>query len=191
MPPPIFTACFSSIRSPGVVLRVSRTCAPVPSISFTYLSVMVAMPLMRCMILSIRRSVCNRERTLPDTTKAMSPFFTREPSSKKTSICIVGSKRLNTLRAMSTPANIPSSLMRRWLLPIASSGMQQSVVWSPSPMSSAKARSIRASSSSFTDNMLFRFDLFPVVYFHQFAVALGQQITWRNGCIVLTRKGLS
>ncbi len=34
-PPPAATACFSSARRPGVVLRVSRTAAPVPSTAST------------------------------------------------------------------------------------------------------------------------------------------------------------
>ena len=34
------------------------------------------MPLMRCMMLSIRRSVCSSERTLPVTMKATSPGLT-------------------------------------------------------------------------------------------------------------------
>ena len=56
-PPPIFTAIFSIIRIPGVVLRVSRTRVLVPSNFFTYLWVIVAMPLIRCMMFSIKRSV--------------------------------------------------------------------------------------------------------------------------------------
>ena len=152
-PPPIFTACFSSIRMPGVVLRVSSTRVPVPFSRCTYLSVIVAMPLMRCMMFSIRRSVCNSERTLPVTIMAMSPFFTRLPSPMSTSTCISGSKRRNTSLAISTPARIPSSLMSRCDLPIASSGIQHKVVWSPSPISSANDRSISLSTSSSTLNI--------------------------------------
>ena len=46
--------------------------------------------------------------------------------------------------AMATPANTPSSFTINWLLPISVAGMQQSVVWSPSPMSSAKANRINS-----------------------------------------------
>ncbi len=106
------------------------------------------------MMLSIRRSVCRRERTLPVTIIATSPFFTLEPSPINTSTCMVGSKRANTFLATSTPASIPSSLISNLLFPIASSGIQQRVVWSPSPISSAKERSISLSSNSSTDNIL-------------------------------------
>jgi signal peptidase II len=47
---------------------------------FTYLAVMVAMPLIRCIILSIKRSVWSKERVLPSTIIAMSPFLTWVPS---------------------------------------------------------------------------------------------------------------
>ena len=152
-PPPIFTACFSSIRMPGVVLRVSSTRVWVPFNRSTYLSVIVAIPLMRCMMLSMSRSVCSSERTRPLTIMAMSPFFTRVPSCMSTSTCISGSKRRNTSLAISTPARIPSSLMSRCDFPIASSGMQQRVVWSPSPISSANDKSISLSTSSSTLNI--------------------------------------
>ena len=56
-PPPIFTAIFSRMRIPGVVLRVSSTRVFVPSNTFAYLRVMVAMPLIRCITFNIRRSV--------------------------------------------------------------------------------------------------------------------------------------
>ena len=152
IPPPIFTASFSSIRIPGVVLRVSSTRVLVPaSISACwYLWVIVAMPLMRCIMLSIRRSVCNRLCTLPLTIIATSPFFTSAPSFISTSTSSVGSKRRNTSLATSMPASMPSSFTSRRLLPIASAGMQLSVVWSPSPISSAKLRSMSLSVSSFT-----------------------------------------
>ena len=105
---------------------------------------------MRCMMLSIRRLVCKSERTLPVTIIGTSPGFTWSPSFINVSTCISGSKRWNTSRAMRRPARMPSSLISNFDLPIASSGMQQRVVWSPSPMSSEKARSIRRSLSSST-----------------------------------------
>ena len=43
-PPPAATAAFSSARSPGVVLRVSRMRAPVPATASTKRAVRVAMP---------------------------------------------------------------------------------------------------------------------------------------------------
>ena len=156
-PPPIFTACFSSIRIPGVVLRVSSTRVWVPSRRSTYLEVIVAIPLILCMILSMSRSVWSSERTLPVTIIATSPFFTFVPSPISTSTCIVGSKRWNTSFAISTPARIPSSLISSFDLPIASSGIQQRVVWSPSPMSSANDRSISLSTNSSTFSIIYFF----------------------------------
>ena len=44
VPPPAATAAFSSARSPGVVLRVSRIRAPVPATASTYRAVSVAIP---------------------------------------------------------------------------------------------------------------------------------------------------
>ena len=51
------TLYFSSTRRPGVVLRVSSTRVCNPESSFTYLRVVVATPLMRCITLSIKRSI--------------------------------------------------------------------------------------------------------------------------------------
>ena len=149
-PPPIFTAIFSRIRIPGVVLRVSSTRVLVPSSFFTYLLVMVAIPLMRCMIFSIKRSVCNNDWILPSTIMATSPGFTQVPSSMNTSTFMVGSKRWNTILAISIPAKIPSSLISNFDLPIASAGILDKVVWSPSPISSANDKSISLSIKSFT-----------------------------------------
>ena len=146
-PPPMRTASFSIIRKPGVVLRVSRTRVFVPSSALTYLRVVVAMPLIRCMTFSIKRSVCKSDCTLPSTSKAMSPFFTSAPSWIKTVIFSSGSKVWKIRSAISTPARTPSSLIKRWLFPISVGGMQHKVVWSPSPMSSAKARRIRSAIS--------------------------------------------
>ena len=148
IPPPILTASFSSIRIPGVVLRVSSTFAFKPFSSAAYLAVIVAMPLIRCIMLSISLSVCNNERTFPSTSKTMSPGFTCAPSLMNTVTFNAGSNFLNTFKAISTPASTPSSFINRCCLPISSSGMQQSVVWSPSPISSAKAKSSRPSISS-------------------------------------------
>ena len=47
MPPPQATACFSSARQPGVVLRVSRSFAFVPLMASAYRLVRVAIPLSR------------------------------------------------------------------------------------------------------------------------------------------------
>ena len=47
-PPPHRTAYFSRKRQPGVVLRVSKIAARVPSTAATYRAVKVAIPLNRC-----------------------------------------------------------------------------------------------------------------------------------------------
>ncbi len=120
------------------------------------------------MMFSIRRSVCSRERTRPVTIMAMSPFFTRVPSCMSTSTCMSGSKRRNTSLATSTPARMPSSLMSRWLLPIASSGIQHKVVWSPSPISSANDRSMSLSTNSSTLNIS---RTFTVLRFHYLTIS--------------------
>ena len=66
-----FYRLFSSSRNPGVVLRASvHVC--VLSSNFTYSAVRVAMPLIRCIMLSISRSVCS-DCMRPSTTNAMSP----------------------------------------------------------------------------------------------------------------------
>ena len=44
MPPPMRTAYFSNVRSPGVVLRVSRTLQGKSFTASTYLRVSVAVP---------------------------------------------------------------------------------------------------------------------------------------------------
>ena len=145
-PPPISTASFSSIRSPGVVLRVSSIRVRVPSSSFTYSRVRVAIPLIRCIMLSIRRSVCSNDRTLPTTSKAMSLGFTSSPSCI---YCVMRSSLSNisnTFLATSMPAIMPVSLTISLERPMASAGIQQSVVWSPSPISSANQCFISCSS---------------------------------------------
>ena len=146
-PPPILTASFSTIRRPGVVLRVSNTRVFVPSRALTYLRVVVAIPLMRCMTLSIKRSVCNKDCTFPSTTKSISPFFTSAPSWMNVVIFSSGSNVWKIRSAISTPANTPSSFTISWLFPISVAGMQHKVVWSPSPISSANARRISSAIS--------------------------------------------
>ena len=109
-PPPILTASFSTIRRPGVVLRVSNTRVFVPSRALTYLRVVVAIPLMRCMTLSIKRSVCNKDCTFPSTTKAISPFFTSAPSWMNVVIFRSGS---NVWKIRWSPSPISSANARR------------------------------------------------------------------------------
>ena len=65
-PPPAATAAFSSARSPGVVLRVSRMRAPLPSTSRTKRAVSVATPERWPSRLSATRSPASRARAAPD-----------------------------------------------------------------------------------------------------------------------------
>src|SRR3712207_6114508 len=111
---------------------------------------MVAIPLIRCITFSIRRSVWSNDCTLPSTIIATSPGFTSAPSLINTSTFIVGSKRLKISFATSIPASTPASFINSFDFPISVSGMHESVVWSPSPISSAKARSISLSINSFS-----------------------------------------
>ncbi len=89
----------------------------------------------------------------------MSPFLTSVPSLSITVIFIVGSTLCSTFSAMSTPASIPSSFIMSRERPMASAGIVESVVWSPSPRSSANAR-LRRSSISSSVVFIFRFYMF-------------------------------
>ena len=79
-PPPQTTACRSSARSPGVVLRVSTTRAFVPRTAATYRAVSVAMPLIRCTRLSATRSAWSTDRAGPETDASTSPAGKVAPS---------------------------------------------------------------------------------------------------------------
>ena len=70
VPPPAATAAFSSARSPGVVLRVSRTRAPLPSTARTKRAVSVATPDRCPSRLSAVRSPASSARAGPETRAA-------------------------------------------------------------------------------------------------------------------------
>ena len=127
----------------------------VPSSSFTYSAVRVATPLIRCIMLSIKRSVCKSDCIFPSTTNATSPTLTLSPSCKN---CVIFNSESNVAKmrfATSTPAKIPFSLIISCDFPIAVSGMQESVVWSPSPISSANQSFMSSSKLSIIAKKLF------------------------------------
>ena len=108
-PPPHRTAYFSSARSPGIVLRVSRTCAPVPSIASTQRRVRVATPDRWPSRFRAVRSAVSRSRIGPVTVASTSPGVTRAPSalpySTRSRPCPTVSK---TYAATGNPATTPS-----------------------------------------------------------------------------------
>ena len=79
-PPPQRTAYFSSARSPGVVLRVSRISAPVPSIASTKRRVSVAIPDRRPRRLSAVRSPVRTARVRPEMRASSAGCSKRSPS---------------------------------------------------------------------------------------------------------------
>ena len=76
-PPPQRTAYFSSARRPGVVLRVSRTAAPVPSTASAQRRVSVAMPDSRHSRFSAVRSPVSSPRVAAVSDSSTSPRPTR------------------------------------------------------------------------------------------------------------------
>jgi len=71
--PPAATAAFSSARSPGVVLRVSSTLAPVPCTAFAARAAIVATPDRCARKFSAVRSPVNSARALPCTASTGPP----------------------------------------------------------------------------------------------------------------------
>ena len=80
LPPPHRTACFSSSRRPGSVLRESRTTAPVPATAATQRAVTVAMPDRWQRKFSAVRSAVSSPRTGPRRTIAGRPAASPLPS---------------------------------------------------------------------------------------------------------------
>ena len=79
-PPPQRTAYFSSARRPGVVLRVSRISAPVPSTASTKRRVSVAIPDRRPRRLSAVRSPVRTARVRPEMRASSVGCSKRSPS---------------------------------------------------------------------------------------------------------------
>ena len=147
VPPPQRTAYFSRARSPGVVLRVSRTIAPVPSRASAQRRVCVAMPESRLSRFSRVRSPTSMARVEPRRTARTSPRRTRSPSSWRgsTSTSADPSRSVtarNTTVASGSPATTPSSRATTCAVLRWAAGMVAAVVTSrpgKPPRSSSRA----------------------------------------------------
>ena len=150
-PPPIRTASFSRIRIPGVVLRVSNTWVRVPSNALTYLRVVVAVgsgSLQRFDILAGCRS--NAAHALHDVQHQ--PFRLQQrlhlPFDNERDVpllhfrTVVDEHRHLQFRVERVKDTFSHFHARQYA--VFFDDMQQSVVWSPSPISSAKARRIKS-----------------------------------------------
>ena len=137
-PPPQRTAYFSRARSPGVVLRVSRTLAFVPSSASAQARVAVAMPERRHRMLSALRSPVSRSRVRVVTDSSFWPASTRSPSStcRSTSNASVQTTD-STASAIRSPATVPASRAVKSPVATASSGTVATVVTSTPPSRSS------------------------------------------------------
>ena len=123
-PPPHRTAYFSSARQPGVVLRVSRIAAFVPSTSATNRAVRVAIPLSRWRKFKAVRSQARSERIEPETRAISRPGSTpgrrpREPSPGWNP----SSKRAASMATTGSPATTPSDRLTSRADPLALAGI--------------------------------------------------------------------
>src|SRR5437773_7783134 len=142
-PPPTSTAYFSRKRSSGVVLRVSRMRARVPSTASTKRRVRVATPHVCWRKLRATRSAVRRARARPVTEPRTVPGKKRSPSRASGSQRAAGSSAWNAARATSMPATISSCFATRSPQARALSGTVTSVVRSPRPRSSSSAARTR------------------------------------------------
>src|SRR5256885_6501768 len=147
LPPPARTAYFSSCRQPGVVLRVSRILAPVPSIAATNCAVSDAIPDRRWRKLSATRSAESSARALPLTKRIDDPGDTRIPSSASIRMATLGSSRRNALSANATPQTMPFSRATSDARARRSETTVAIVVRSSNAPSSSRAPRTRASSA--------------------------------------------
>ena len=106
------------------------------------------MPLILCIQLSTNLSQVSMVCTLACTSKAFSPNTITSPSFLYAINSELGSTCLNIFSAITTPAKMPSCFIFKTALPFASGFIQLSVLWSPSPISSCKACTIKCSSCS-------------------------------------------
>src|SRR5207245_8171396 len=146
--PPISTVYFARKRSSGVVLRVSRMRARVPSTASTKRRVRVATPHVRWRKLRATRSAVRRARARPVTEPRTVPGKKRSPSRASGSQRTAGSSAWNAARATSMPATISSCFATRSPQARALSGTVTSVVRSPRPRSSSSAARTRARTRS-------------------------------------------
>lgn len=149
-PPPQRTAYFSMARRPGVVLRVSRTLAPVPSSTSAQARVAVAMPESRHSRLSAPRSPVSRSRVRVVTVSSFWPGATRSPSSTCRSTANSSVQTMDrTASAMRRPATTPASRAVKSPVATASSATVATVVTS-TPPSRSSAMATCATSSTWT-----------------------------------------
>ena len=130
-PPPARTACFSSARSPGVVLRVSHTAAPVPAMVVQKAAVTVAMPERCWRKLSATRSAARIERTAPETSITWLGGTTWSPSAPPSSMARSGSTAQKACAATSAPHRVSGSRARMRARPLRAGLTTASVVRSP------------------------------------------------------------
>ena len=139
VPLPVRTAYFCASRSPGMVLRVSRIFARVPSTARTNIRVRVATPESSCRKLRPVRSAVSIARALPSSSQSELPATISSPSLRCQKISTSGSSsskvRLNHSAPQSTPFSRVITRARAWR-----SGGTSRAVRSPVPMSSASAR---------------------------------------------------
>ena len=138
-PPPARTAYFSSTRSVGVVLRVSKMAAR-PAAASTKRRVRVAVPDMRCRKLRAVRSALSSAAALPVMRKISSPAAQRSPSRRRRSTSAPGSSCTKASTATSTPASTQAPFATRSPVARCAAGIVAPVVTSSRQASSASAR---------------------------------------------------
>src|SRR6202171_1572759 len=146
-PPPTSTAYFSRKRNPGVVRRVSRIRVLVPFTALANLAVWLAIP-DRCW--RKFKAVRSARRTLtagPETRATSWPPASAMPSVARGSKLMLLSTSSNTRLKIGRPASTPSSLAISLPRALTLPGKSDSVVRSPSPMSSASASLINLSTA--------------------------------------------
>ncbi|CAM5376258.1 hypothetical protein STENM327S_05074 [Streptomyces tendae] len=148
-PPPQRTANFSRLRSPGVVLRVSRTLAFVPSRASAHARVADAMPDMRHRRFSALRSAVRMSRVRVVTERSFWPSSTRSPSSTWRSTSNSSVQTIDsTASATRRPATTPASRAVKSAVATASSGIVATVVTSTPPARSSWMATFAMSSTS-------------------------------------------
>ena len=127
------------MRSPGVVLRVSRMTAPVPAMASTYLRVSVATPDRRIRKFSAVRSAVMMLAAEPVTVASAAPAGTSWPSRATGLNLSEASTSRNVSPAMSMPEMMPGALATMAARAPTFEGTALSVVTSPVPTSSDSA----------------------------------------------------
>ena len=107
--PPAATAAFSSARSPGVVLRVSSTRAPVPCTSRAARADSVATPDRCARKFSAVRSPVNSARARAEIDSTGPPCSRHTPSVTSRSKLASGSSAANAASAASRPKIVPGA----------------------------------------------------------------------------------